>query len=91
MKQASLSSSLPLSLDNSVWKLELCPCGRRQSQSVMNETYDVRVHYLSRLKHAGKLWYIVNPNDTSFQFPADVPDYHMQVCLLICHLSFVNG
>ncbi|XP_076389147.1 alkylglycerol monooxygenase isoform X2 [Megachile rotundata] len=33
----------------------------------------------AQLKHAGKLWYIVNPYETSFEFPQQVPDYQQQV------------
>ncbi|XP_051165365.1 alkylglycerol monooxygenase-like isoform X1 [Leptopilina boulardi] len=46
----------------------------------MNETREVYA-YMSWLKHAGKLWYIVNPYDTTFQFVEDVPDYHKQIWL----------
>ncbi|XP_076227033.1 alkylglycerol monooxygenase isoform X2 [Nomia melanderi] len=32
-------------------------------------------------KNAGKLFYLVNPYETTFEFPQQVPDYHQQVWL----------
>lgn len=28
---------------------------------------------------AGKLWYLVDPRETTFEFLQEVPDYHQQV------------
>ncbi|KAG7212852.1 hypothetical protein KM043_002206 [Ampulex compressa] len=39
------------------------------------------IDFYGQLKHAGKLWYLVNPYETTFEFPHDVPDYHQQVWL----------
>nr|XP_034187559.1 alkylglycerol monooxygenase-like [Osmia lignaria]XP_034187560.1 alkylglycerol monooxygenase-like [Osmia lignaria]XP_034187562.1 alkylglycerol monooxygenase-like [Osmia lignaria] len=36
---------------------------------------------LNQLKNAGKLWYLVNPYETTFEFPHQVPDYQQQVWL----------
>lgn len=33
----------------------------------------------SFLKHIGKLWYLVSPKETTFEFPHEVPDYQQQV------------
>jgi len=30
-------------------------------------------------KHFGKLWYLVDPRETTFEFLHEVPDYHQQV------------
>ncbi|XP_053979961.1 alkylglycerol monooxygenase-like [Hylaeus anthracinus] len=32
-----------------------------------------------RLKHVWKLWYLVNPRETTFEFAYEVPDYQQQV------------
>lgn len=46
----------------------------------MNETCDVnKFDYIEGLKNAGKLLYIVNPYETSFENIDDVPDYYLQV------------
>lgn len=50
--------------------------------SVMNETCEKSVvvgDYFANVKHAGKLWYIVDPYETTFENYQDVPDYHEQV------------
>lgn len=50
----------------------------------MNETCDELVDHnymLEKFKHAGKLWYIVDPYETTFENYQDVPDYHKQIWL----------
>ncbi|XP_024938420.1 alkylglycerol monooxygenase isoform X2 [Cephus cinctus] len=48
----------------------------------MNETYNKNLyHYLGHLKDAGKLWYLINPYETTFEHHQDVPDYQQQVWL----------
>ncbi|XP_043684595.1 alkylglycerol monooxygenase-like isoform X1 [Vespula pensylvanica] len=42
----------------------------------MNE---ISINLVSQLKNAGKFWYIVNPFETTFEFPHQVPDYYQQV------------
>ncbi|CAL7944163.1 unnamed protein product [Xylocopa violacea] len=44
----------------------------------MNVSY---VDSIDQLKRAGKLWYLVNPYETVFEFPHQVPDYQRQVWL----------
>lgn len=39
------------------------------------------VDLINELKNAGKLWYFINPYETIFEFPHEVPDYHQQVWL----------
>ncbi|OAD60435.1 Alkylglycerol monooxygenase [Eufriesea mexicana] len=39
------------------------------------------IDLVDQLKHAGKLWYLVNPYETIFEFPHEVPDYQHQVWL----------
>lgn len=51
----------------------------------MNETCDELVdhNYLGYFKHAGKLWYLVDPYETTFENHQNVPDYHNQVNLYL--------
>ncbi|XP_046834732.1 alkylglycerol monooxygenase-like isoform X1 [Vespa crabro] len=42
----------------------------------MNETH---IDFVAQLKNAGKFWYIVNPFETTFKFPHQVPDYQQQI------------
>ncbi|XP_076173525.1 alkylglycerol monooxygenase isoform X2 [Ptiloglossa arizonensis] len=44
--------------------------------SKMNVSY---VDFFGHLKGAGKLWYLVNPYKTTFEFVHEVPDYQQQV------------
>ncbi|KAK2580286.1 hypothetical protein KPH14_012531 [Odynerus spinipes] len=37
------------------------------------------VDFVGQLKNAGKFLYIVNPSETTFEFPQQVPDYQQQV------------
>ncbi|CAK9820565.1 Alkylglycerol monooxygenase [Anthophora plagiata] len=37
------------------------------------------IDLVDQLKHAGKLWYLVNPYETTFELPHKVPDYQQQV------------
>ncbi|KAK1135294.1 hypothetical protein K0M31_008061 [Melipona bicolor] len=39
------------------------------------------IDLLDQLKHTGKLWYLVDPYETVFEFPHQVPDYQQQVWL----------
>ncbi|XP_014609482.1 PREDICTED: alkylglycerol monooxygenase-like [Polistes canadensis] len=49
----------------------------------MNETSSIDI--VGQIKNAGKFWYIVNPFETIFEFPHQVPDYYQQVrCNLYC-------
>lgn len=41
------------------------------------------VDLINELKNAGKLWYFINPYETIFEFPHEVPDYHQQVIIFI--------
>ncbi|XP_011300940.1 alkylglycerol monooxygenase [Fopius arisanus] len=45
----------------------------------MNNTRQKSVGYFQQLRHAGKLWYIVNPYESSFEFVEQVPDYQTEV------------
>lgn len=38
-----------------------------------------RIDLIDQLKNAGKLWYLVNPYETTFEFSHQVPDYQQQV------------
>lgn len=55
----------------------LCTCNtavyQRTKMNVSN------IDLLDQLKHTGKLWYLVNPYETIFEFPHQVPDYQQQV------------
>lgn len=35
--------------------------------------------FIAQLKNAGKFWYIIDPFETTFEFPQQVPDYQQQV------------
>lgn len=43
---------------------------------MINET---SIDIVGQLKNAGKFWYIVNPFETTFEFPHQVPDYYQQI------------
>ncbi|KAK0175042.1 hypothetical protein PV327_008827 [Microctonus hyperodae] len=45
----------------------------------MNETYVKSLNLFTYLQHANKLWYLVNPYDTSFKLPIEVPDYQQEI------------
>ncbi|XP_033195432.2 alkylglycerol monooxygenase isoform X1 [Bombus vancouverensis nearcticus] len=46
-----------------------------------NEMNISKADLIDQLKHTGKLWYLVNPYETIFEFPHEVPDYQQQVWL----------
>ncbi|XP_015122017.1 alkylglycerol monooxygenase [Diachasma alloeum] len=46
---------------------------------MMNNTREKSGGYFQYLRHAGKLWYIVNPYEASFEFEGQVPDYQTEV------------
>ncbi|XP_063974752.1 alkylglycerol monooxygenase-like [Diachasmimorpha longicaudata] len=45
----------------------------------MNNTSEKSAGYFQHLKHIGKLLYIVNPYETSFEFEEQVPDYQTEI------------
>lgn len=48
-----------------------------------NEMNISKADLIDQLKHTGKLWYLVNPYETIFEFPHEVPDYQQQVTIFI--------
>lgn len=58
----------------------------------MNETYEKSLNLFTYLQHANKLWYLVNPYDTSFKLPTEVPDYQQEVIIIIFifNVSFIG-